>query len=79
MQIKKCLKRNRYKYEKQSKMDLAIRLHEYGLPGGWDDKESACNAGELGSVPGSRWYLGEGNSYPLQYSSLANSMDRWVW
>ena len=41
-----------------------------------DDKESACNAGEPGSVPGSRISLGEGNSYRLQYSCLENSMNR---
>ena len=44
-----------------------------------DDKESACNAGEPGSVPGSRISLGEGNSYRLQYSCLENSMNRGAW
>ena len=46
-----------------------------GFPGGSDSKESACNAGDLGSIPG----LGipeEGNGYPLQYPCLENSMDR---
>ena len=37
-----------------------------GFPGGSDGKESACNVGELGSIPG------EGNGYPLQYSCLEN-------
>ena len=47
-----------------------------GFPAGSDGKESACNAGDLGSVPGLGRSLGEGNSYPLQYSGLENSMDR---
>ena len=39
------------------------------------DKEFACNAGDLGSIPGLGGSPGEGNSYPLQYSGLKNSMD----
>ena len=39
-------------------------------------KESACNAGALGSIPGSESSPGEGNGYPLQYFCLENSMDR---
>ena len=46
-----------------------------GLPGGSDDKEFDCNSGDLGSIPGLGRFPGEGNSYPLQYSSLENSMD----
>ena len=38
-------------------------------------KESACNAGDLGSIPGFGRSLGEGKGYPLQYSGLENSMD----
>ena len=38
-------------------------------------KESACNAGDLGSIPGLGRPPGEGNSYPLQYSDLENSTD----
>ena len=45
------------------------------FPGGSDSKESACNAGDLGSIPGSGRSPGEGNGYPLQYSCLENSMD----
>ena len=47
-----------------------------GFPGGSDSKESACNAGDLGLIPGSGSYRGEGNGNPLQYSCLENSMDR---
>ena len=46
-----------------------------GFPGGSADKESACNAGDLGLIPGLGRYPGEGNGYPLQYSGLENSMD----
>ena len=45
-------------------------------PGGSDDKVSACNVGDLGSIPGSGRSPGEGNGNPLQYSCLENSMDR---
>ena len=44
-----------------------------------DSKESACNAGDLGSVPGSERSPGEGNGYPLQYSCLENSINRGAW
>ena len=37
--------------------------------------KSACNAGDLGSIPGLGRSTGEGNGYPLQYSGLGNSMD----
>ena len=43
--------------------------------GGSDGQESACNAGDSGSIPGSRRSPGEGNGCPLQYSCLENSMD----
>ena len=42
-------------------------------------KESACNAGDLGSVPGLGRSRREGNSNPLQYSCLENPMDRGAW
>ena len=50
-----------------------------GFPGGSDGEESACNAGDLGSIPGSGRSPGEGNGYPLQYSCLKNSVNRGVW
>ena len=49
------------------------------FPGGSDDKESACNAGDLGLIPGSGRSPGEGNGNPLQYSCLENPMDRGAW
>ena len=50
-----------------------------GFPGGSDGKESACNAGDPGSIPGSGRSTGEGNGNPLQYSCLENCMNRGAW
>ena len=47
--------------------------------GGSDDKECACNPGDLDSIPGSGKSLGEGNGHPYQYSCLEKSMDRGAW
>ena len=46
-----------------------------GFPGGSAGKESACNAGDLGLIPGLGRSPGEGKGYPLQYSGLENSTD----
>ena len=57
-----------------------IRYHlTPGFPGGSDGKESAYNAGDPGSIPGSGRSPGEGNGNPLQYSCLENPMDRGAW
>ena len=50
-----------------------------GFPGGSDGKESACHAGDPGSIPGLGRSPGEGNGNPLQYSCLENSIDRGAW
>ena len=47
-----------------------------GFPGGSEGKESACNSGDLGSIPGLGRSPGEENGNPLQYSCLENPMDR---
>ena len=47
--------------------------------GGSDAEESACSAGDLGSIPGLGRSSGGGNGNPLQYSSLENPMDRGAW
>ena len=52
---------------------------EEGFPGGSYGKESACNAGDLGSIPGSGRSPGEANGTPLQYSCLENPMDGGAW
>ena len=46
-----------------------------GFPYGSAGKESTCNVGDLGSVPGLGRSLAEGKGYSLQYSGLENSMD----
>ena len=54
----------------------------WGFPRGSDGKESACNAGDPGSIPGSGRSPGEGDGGPLQYSCLEEfqySMDRGTW
>ena len=47
----------------------------WGFPGGSDGKASACNSGDLGSIPGLGRSPGEGNGNPLQHSCLENPMD----
>ena len=49
------------------------------FPGSSGSKESACNAGDPGLIPGSGRSPGEGNSNPLHYSCLVKSMDRGAW
>ena len=49
-----------------------------GFPCGSAGKESACNVGNLGSIPGLGRFPGKGKGYPLQYSGLENSMDYFV-
>ena len=53
-------------------MEILLKM---GFPGGSDGKESACNAGDLGSAPGLGRCPGEGKGYPLQDSGGENSMD----
>ena len=50
-----------------------------GFPGSPDGKESAYDAGDLGSIPGLGRSSGEGYGNPLQYSCLENLMDRGAW
>ena len=50
-----------------------------GLPGGSDGKQYACNAEDLGLIPGSGRPPEGGNGYPFQYSCLENSVDRGSW
>ena len=50
-----------------------------GFPGGLDGKEYACKMGDLGSVPESGRFPGEGNGHPLQYSCLEDPMNRGTW
>ena len=52
---------------------------QLGLPCSSNGKESACNVGDQGSIPGSGRSSGEWNGNPLQYSCLKNSIDREAW
>jgi len=54
-------------------------LHTYGLPEWLSDKESACQAGDVGLIPGLGISPGKGNDNPLQYSCLGNPMERGAW
>ena len=56
-----------------------LLLYLLGFPCGSAGKESACNAGDLGLIPGLGRSPGEGKGYPLQYSGLENSMDYSPW
>ena len=56
-----------------------LNLSLGNFPGGSDCKASTRNAGDLGSIPGSGRSPGEGNSNPLQYSCLENTMDGGAW
>ena len=71
----------------EKEMDISLLGHLLGkllvldqMPAGSSDgKESACNAGDLDSIPGSGRFPGEENGSPLQYSCLENLMDRVAW
>ena len=58
-----------------SDMQMTLPLWQKAFAGGSAGKESACNVGDLGSIPELGRSPGEGNGYPLQYSDLENSMD----
>jgi len=60
-------------------MPCGTAKKKLGFPHSSVGKESACSAGDLGSIPGSGRSPGEGNGNPLQYSSLENPMDRGAW
>ena len=62
--------------EKAQESEIKLwRLH-FIFPDGSDSKESACNAGDLGSILQLGKSPGEMNGYPLQYSCLENPIDR---
>ena len=55
-------------------LSLTVTEHHLGFLGGSAGKESCCNVGELGLIPGLGRSPGEGKDYPLQYPGLENSM-----
>ena len=58
---------------------MLMGLGQGGFPGSSDGKVSACNEGDLGSIPGPGRSPGNGNGNTLQYSCMENSMDRVAW
>ena len=75
---------------KKSSQAISFRLQQlvlfkmllvppWGFPGGSDGRESTCNAGDLGLLPGWGRSPGEGKGNPLQQSCLEKSMDRGAW
>ena len=61
------------------KNNTELQRFSMGFSGGSDGKESACNAEDPGSIPGSERCLGEGKGNPIQYSCLKNPTDRGAW
>ena len=58
---------------------VLVNINTWTFFGGSDGKEFACNAEDLGSIPGLGKSPGEGNGNPLQYSCLENPMDGGTW
>ena len=58
---------------------IVLLYSPFRIPWWLSGKESACNAGDSGSIPGSGRSPEEGHGYPLQYSCLENPMDRGTW
>ena len=63
----------------QTALDVVLSSNMMDFPGGSDGKASAYNAGDPGSIPGSRRSPGEGNGKPLQYPCLEYPMDGETW
>ena len=61
---------------RRDRLPIAVFM---GFPGGADGKESACNAGDLGLIPGLRRAPGRGHGNPLQYSCLENPHGKGAW
>ena len=62
-----------------TQIQLSFAILQMGLPWWLSGEESACQAGDAGSVPGLGRSRGEGNGNPLQYSCLGDPMDRGAW
>ena len=60
-------------------ISLSLIIIFLGFPGGTNGRESACNAGDVGWIPGLGTSPGGGHGNSLQYSCLGNSMDRGAW
>ena len=74
--------RQKYRSVEQNRKPRDKSMHPWtlwGFPGGSEVKASASNVGDLGSIPGSGRYPGEGNGNPLQCSCLVNPMNGGAW
>ena len=60
-------------------MFIYLFICNLGFPEGSEVKASACNVGDLGSIPRLGGSPGEGNGNPFQYSCLENPMERGAW
>ena len=69
------MERLMYWHKQPAKSGKSILSKANGFPGGSEVKASACNVGDLGSIPGSGRSPGEGKGNPFQYSCLENPMD----
>ena len=58
--------------------EVYVCMYAKGFPGSSAGKESACNAGDTGSIPGSGRFPGEGIGYPLQYSRASLVAQWWL-
>ena len=65
--------------EQNDVLCLTYKVVKLGFPHSSIGKNSACNAGDLGLIPGSGRSSGEGNGNPLQYSCLENPTDKGAW
>ena len=74
-----CLVITRHSIQISFPNNLDTTLQNMDLPCSSDGEESACNAGDLGSIPGLGRSPGDGNGNSLQYSCLENPMDRGAW
>ena len=75
--LKNCSKKQEQEItNSQFKEQIQIFFNRMGLPGGSDNKESACNARDMGCILGSQRSPEEGQGNPLQNSCLENPMDR---
>ena len=66
-------------FDVQLSLFASVYINFGGFLSGSDSKESACNAGDPGLIPGSGRSPGRGHDNPLQYSCLENPMDRGAW
>ena len=74
-------KRSQYPFQflNTGTISFPITVIVLGFPGGSDGKESVCNAGDVGTIPGLGRSPGGGHGNPLQYFCLENPMDRGAW